>query len=103
MKGLSNQCHRALGILQYLIVGDPQNPDTERVDELGSFSILFDLLIVNWPIHLDCQPTRGAIEVDDLRPNRVLAAKLEASIPLDPQHLPERVLSFRRFATILAR
>jgi len=68
LKRLSNQCHRALGFLQYLIIGDPQNPDTERVDELGSFSVLFDPLI-----------------------------------PLDTQHLPEGVLSFRRFATILAR
>jgi hypothetical protein len=53
------------------------------------FLIRLRLLIVNWPIDFDCQAMLRAVEVEDVRPNRVLAPELLPCDSAIPDASPE--------------
>jgi hypothetical protein len=58
--------------------------------------------IVCEPVHLDRQPGRRTIEIENVRPDRVLPAKAQARQPSFPQSLPEHDLRQAHCAAQLA-
>jgi hypothetical protein len=63
-------------ILQDLCIPEPQNPEAFSFQPRGPLRIIFRLFCVLSAVHLDDQPLLQTDEVDDVRPQGLLAPKL---------------------------
>ena len=71
--------YHGFNIIHHVPVLETQNSITVRLEEGGAFGVVFLLVKVLTPVHLDNQfPARRA-EVGDIRADGVLAAEAEAS------------------------
>src|SRR5689334_6957298 len=95
----NDQPHRWLNIPSELKGGDTQNPKPPPPQPLLPFLVALRNVasLVHLAVDLDDELGVGAVEVDYIRPERVLAAELE-SVRTGLQHLPKRRLGGRHFA-----
>ena len=63
-------------LLQGLCIPEPQNPEAFSFQPRGPPRILFRLFRVLSAVHLDAEPLLQTDEIDDVRPQALLAPKL---------------------------
>jgi hypothetical protein len=60
-------------------------------------------VVVSDAIHLDCQVRDGAIEVEDIGTNRMLATKVQSVQPATPEIFPKQHFRQRHFPAQVSR
>jgi hypothetical protein len=64
--------------IQHVFIANAQNADALGMQKLVALRVFHFLRIVDWPIHLYCDPVRCGEEVHDASAHRVLPAEFDA-------------------------
>ena len=91
-----------MSVRHHLRCGNSQNPQAQSTHVLVASSIAFNREIVNLAVDLDDELGRGTIEVGDIRPNGMLAAKAHATGGT-PQQRPKPYLRRGHVPPLLLR
>ena len=81
--GSSDEIHDAVQMQPDILGSDPDDPDLTLTQPGGPPTVVLDAIrmFVTLPIHLHGQLRCWAVEVQDVRPDRMLPAKLEPTQP----------------------
>ena len=74
--------------------GDPKGADPLPCQVRVAAGIVFSAVRMRRPIHFDAEPRLGAVEIEDVRSERVLATEVEA-LRVAAKHSPEQLLGLR--------
>ena len=68
---------------------EPDDPDPLPVQPLRPPPVMLDLLGMHRPVDLDAELRLRTIEIEDVRPDRMLPPEVRA-LPVAAQHMPKR-------------
>ena len=96
---LANAGEDAWQGVQHFVVGETQDGKATPNENGVALMVGLVLILVNWPVDLDHQRERVAIEIDDEAVDDLLPTKLPPTEPIRAQFLPQSTLGGGHLAT----
>jgi hypothetical protein len=91
-QGTAYGFQHASSIVQHDFVAEAQHSQLASGKVIVAFPVVFHLILVNYSVNLNREPTGGTVEIHDVWPDRLLTPKVVPIQPMRPKRLPQMLL-----------